>query len=255
MDFSLLNDEPVTAPEADLLGTGRAARELAKLLHDSRTATPFTLAVDAGWGMGKSSLLRLVEGELKQHKDVATVWYNAWTSTGADALEGLIKSVLASFDKRLLRRAMHRASERRTLIQAVRAVLTVAAAPFGAAGIVDQFWRDLSVDAKARNDMRDALHELATEWAESAAYEPRRLLVVFIDDLDRCPEETVLAVCEAVKVYLDVPGLAFVIGCDRSALGPAGMLRDLGPAGSAFMEKVFQTSCRLPVPGREKAEA
>ncbi|MFI7012977.1 P-loop NTPase fold protein [Streptomyces sp. NPDC050164] len=89
MDFALLNDEPVTDLEADLLGTARAAREPAGLLHASRTATPFTLAVDAGWGMGKSSLMRLVEAELRQHRDVATVWYNAWTSTGSDALEGL----------------------------------------------------------------------------------------------------------------------------------------------------------------------
>ncbi|MGW1713078.1 P-loop NTPase fold protein [Streptomyces sp. NPDC002156] len=249
MRFSLLNDEPVTVPEGDLLGAGRAARELARLLHDSRTATPFTLAVDAGWGMGKSSLMRLVEAELRQRQDVEIVWYNAWTSSGADALEGLIKSVLMKFDRRLLRRVIHGASERGTLIRALRATLTIASAPFGAAGLVDQFWRDLSVDPKARNEMRDALRDLATEWADSAEYEPRRLLVVFVDDLDRCSEETVLAVCEAVKVYLDVPGLAFVIGCDRAALGPSGLLRDLGPAGSAFMEKVFQTSYRLPVAG------
>ncbi|MDX3456915.1 P-loop NTPase fold protein [Streptomyces sp. ME02-8801-2C] len=254
MKFSLLNDEPVTQPEADLLGTGRAARELARLLHDSRTSTPFTLAVDAGWGMGKSSLMRLVEAELLQREDVEIVWYNAWTSTGADALEGLIKSVLMKFDRRLLRRMIHGASEHGILLRALRATLTVASAPFGMAGLVDQFWRDLSVDPKARNDMRDALRDLATKWADSAQHEPRRLLVVFVDDLDRCSEETVLAVCEAVKVYLDVPGLAFVIGCDRAALGPSGLLRDLGPAGSAFMEKVFQTSYRLPVAGAPDLE-
>lgn len=255
MEFSLLNDEPVTALDADLLGAGRAAHQLAKLLHDSRSATPFTLAVDAGWGMGKSSLMRLVEAELKQqYKDVETVWYNAWTSTGADALEGLIKSVLMRFDRRVLRRAMGRLSEQQTLLTAVRTTLTVAAAPFGVAALVDRFWRDLSVDATARNAMRDALLKLATEWADSAAHEPRRLLVVFIDDLDRCSEETVLAVCEAVKVYLDVPGLAFVIGCDRSALGQSGLLRDLGPAGSAFMEKLFQTSYRLPVAATWQAD-
>ncbi|MDN0195426.1 P-loop NTPase fold protein [Streptomyces sp. S.PNR 29] len=255
MDFSLLNDEPVDTPEADLLGTGRAAREIAKLLHDSRTATPFTLSVDAGWGTGKSSLMRLVDAELRRRRDVETVWYNAWTSTGGDALEGLIKSVLMSFDRRVLRRALHRLSERRTLIAAIGATLGVALAPFGVAGLVDRFWQTLSVDPRSRNAMRDALRDLATEWAESAPYEPRRLLVVFIDDLDRCSEETVLAVCEAVKVYLDVPGLAFVIGCDRSALGPSGLLRDLGPAGSAFMEKIFQTSYRLPVPGSDEVEA
>ena len=102
MEFSLLNDEPVTEPDADLLGAGRAARELARLLHDSRTSTPFTLAVDAGWGMGKSSLMRLVEAELRQRKDAATVWYNAWTSTGADALEGLIESTLSSAELTVL---------------------------------------------------------------------------------------------------------------------------------------------------------
>ncbi|MFF4351608.1 P-loop NTPase fold protein [Streptomyces sp. NPDC001530] len=255
MEFSLLNDEPVAGPEDDLLGTGRAARELARLLHDSRGATPFTLAVDAGWGMGKSSLMRLVDAELQAKEGVRTFWYNAWTSTGADALEGLIKSVLEKFDKRLLRRAAHRVSEQRAVIGVVRTALTLLAGPLGAAGLVDQLWRELSVDAKSRNAMRDELRNLATQWAESTPYATRQMLVVFIDDLDRCSEETVLAVCEAVKVYLDVPGLAFVIGCDRSALGPSGLLRDLSPAGSAFMEKIFQTSYRVPVADGRGVEA
>ncbi|MGW1624463.1 P-loop NTPase fold protein [Streptomyces sp. NPDC002172] len=254
MEFSLLNDEPVSGSDGDLLGAGRAARQLAKLLHDSRSATPLTLAVDAGWGMGKSSLMRLVEAELRQ-KDVETVWYNAWTSTGADALEGLIKTVLMGLDKRVMRRAVSRLTERKTLLTALRAGLAVAGAPFGMAGLVDRFWQELSVDANTRNAMREALRTLATEWADAAPHRPRRMLVVFVDDLDRCSEETVLAVCEAVKVYLDVPGLAFVIGCDRSALGPSGLLRDLGPAGSAFMEKIFQTSYRLPVAAGEHLEA
>ncbi|MER5880498.1 P-loop NTPase fold protein [Streptomyces sp. NPDC001910] len=255
MEFSLLNDEPVSGPGDDLLGAGRAARELARLLHGSRAATPFTLAVDAGWGMGKSSLMRLVDAELGARQGVHTVWYNAWTSTGADALEGLIKSVLVRFDRRVLRRALHRVSERRALVGVFRTVLTVLSGPLGAAALVDRLWQDLSVDARSRNAMRDALRELTAEWTASAPHDTRRLLVVFIDDLDRCSEETVLAVCEAVKVYLDVPGLAFVIGCDRSALGPDGLLRDLSPAGSAFMEKVLQTSYRVPVPAESEVRA
>ncbi|GES30288.1 P-loop NTPase fold protein [Streptomyces angustmyceticus] len=245
--FALLNDEPVAGPDDDLLGAGRAARQLAGLLVASRGSTPFTLAVDAGWGMGKSSLMRLVDAELAHAPDVHTVWYNAWTSQGADALEGLIKSVLMRFDRRVLRRALQRLSERRALLRAVRAVTTLAAGPLGVGGLVDELWRTLSVDSQARNEMRGAIGELVQEWSESDGFRPRRLLVVFIDDLDRCPEETVLAVCEAVKIYLDVPGLAFVIGCDRSALAPGGLLRDASPAASAFMEKIFQTSYRIPV--------
>ncbi|MEU8998994.1 P-loop NTPase fold protein [Streptomyces caniferus] len=245
--FALLNDEPVAGPGEDLLGAGRAARQLAGLLVASRASTPITLAVDAGWGMGKSSLMRLVDAEPAQAPEV----HNAWTSQGADALEGLIKSVLMRFDRRVLRRALQRLSERRALLRAVRAVTTIAAGPFGAAGLVDELWRTLSVDSQARNEMRGAIGDLVQEWSQTEGFLPRRLLVVFIDDLDRCSEETVLAVCEAVKVYLDVPGLAFVIGCDRSALAPNGLLRDLSPASSAFMEKIFQTSYRIPVADQE----
>ncbi|KOG40575.1 NTPase [Streptomyces decoyicus] len=251
----LLNDEPVAESGADLLGVGRAARQLAGLLVASRASTPFTLAVDAGWGMGKSSLMRLVDAELAHAPEVHTVWYNAWTSQGADALEGLIKSVLMRFDRRVLRRALQRISERRALLRAVRAVTTVAAGPLGAAGLVDELWKTLSVNSQARNEMRGAIGELVQEWSQTDDFRPRRLLVVFIDDLDRCPEETVLAVCEAVKVYLDVPGLEFVIGCDRSALAPNGLLRDLSPAASAFMEKIFQTSYRIPVADQQGVRA
>lgn len=253
--FALLNDEPVTDSAADLLGTGRAARQLAGLLVASRASTPFTLAVDAGWGMGKSTLMRLVDAELAQAPEVHTVWFNAWTSTATDALEGLIKSVLMRFDRRVLRRGLQRLSERRALLRAARALTTVAAGPLGVAGLVDELWKSLSVDSQARNEMRGAIGDLVQEWSQTDGLRPRRLLVVFIDDLDRCEEEVVLKVCEAVKVSLDVPGLAFVIGCDRSALAPNGLLRDLSPAASAFMEKIFQTSYRIPVADQQGVRA
>lgn len=242
--LALVNDEPVAAPGDDILGTGLAAAQLARLLHASRASTPFTLAVDAGWGMGKSSLMRLVDARLRAEPDVETVWYNAWTSTGADALEGLVKSVLVRFERRTLKRALARISRGRAVTRGVRAVTTALGGALGAAGLVDELWTSWDAGPEVRNGMREEIDRMAREWAENR---PRRLLVVFIDDLDRCSEETVLAVCEALKVYLDVPGLVFVVGCDRSALGPSGLLRDLSPAGSAFMEKIFQTSYRIPV--------
>ncbi|WP_225847669.1 P-loop NTPase fold protein [Streptomyces sp. HPF1205] len=252
--YALLNDEPVASATDDVLGARRAAVRLAALLRGSHGSTPFTLAVDGGWGTGKSSLMRLVDAELRAPAgpgapDVHTVWYNAWTSTGGDALEGLIKSVLNGFDRSVLRRAVRRASEHRALLRTLRALAVVLGRPLGLSRMIDELWTSMSVDPQARNEMREALRAIVADWAGSADRAPGRMLVVFIDDLDRCSAETVLAVCEAVKVYLDVPGLAFVIGCDQAAIGPAGLLRDLTPAGAAFMEKIFQTSYRVPAGG------
>lgn len=246
--FSLLNDEPLTDRTQDLLSSYQAAGALTRLLTDSRTATPFTLAVDAGWGMGKSSLMRLVDARLREFPEIRTVWYNAWSSTGPDALEGLIKSVLSQVDRNVLRRWVRRLRDGGAATALLRALTVLAAGPLGVSAMVDELWRRLSADAGARNGMRDALRGLVGEWTASVGGTRGRLLVIFIDDLDRCGEDTFLAVCEAVKVYLDVPGLAFVIGCDRSAVGPAGLLRDLSPAGTAFAEKIFQTSYRIPAP-------
>lgn len=253
--FSLINDEPVTDAQADLLGARGPAAQLARLLVDSRGSTPLTLAVDSGWGTGKSSLMRLVDRELTQTHGVRTVWYNAWTSTGADVLEGLIKSVLLRFDRRVLRRTVQRVSDHGTFLRLIRAFFLLFAGLFGLGSLVNELWKGLSASPQARNELRDAIRDAVKERMESGEFEPKQLLVVFIDDLDRCSEETVLAVCEAVKVYLDVPGLVFVIGCDRSALASNGLLRDLSPAGSAFMEKIFQTTYRIPVPDGTGIEA
>ncbi len=67
---------------------------------------PFTMSVDAPWGMGKSSLLRRLDAALNKVNGTTTIWFNAWTAQRADAVEGLIKSVLCSFDGNVIRRAI-----------------------------------------------------------------------------------------------------------------------------------------------------
>src|SRR5262249_43169714 len=45
-----------------------------------------------------------------------------------------------------------------------------------------------------------------------------RPLVVVIDDLDRCLPEKALQVLEAIKLFLDVPGVVFLLAVDREVI-------------------------------------
>ncbi|MEU6267649.1 P-loop NTPase fold protein [Saccharopolyspora shandongensis] len=247
--FVVLNDQPVETGEDDLLDAAATARSLVDLITDSHVSTPFTVAIDAGWGMGKSSLMRLMRARLEE-RGTPTAWFNAWTS-GADALEVLIKSVLLTFDRNIVRRAYHRLAKRRRAVQVVRLLLKVVLRFFGVHRLVDELWRQLSVDAKSRNEIRDVVHDMAKDWAGGAT-SPGRQLVVFIDDLDRCSGDVVLAVCEAIKLYLDVPGLVFVIGCDQAVLA-RNMQESGGSAGHALghLEKIVQVYYRTPAPDQE----
>ncbi|KQV04497.1 MULTISPECIES: P-loop NTPase fold protein [unclassified Kitasatospora] len=247
MVFSLLNDEPVHgAGDEDVLGTARAARDLARLIQVSRAATPFTIAIDADWGMGKSSLMHQIEAELSADRSVECVWFNAWTADGTDALEGVIKSVLQRFDRSLLRRVWYRTGRRGPLLAGLRLGVTLLAGVFRVDRIVDELWERMAADAAARNQIRELISQSATEWAAApGSWDQRRLLAVFVDDLDRCSDETILAVCEAIKVYLDVPGLAFVLGCDQSRI--ADVAEASGQALSAdYLQKIVQVNYRIP---------
>jgi hypothetical protein len=86
--YTLLNDEPVASARGDLLGTDSVAGGIASLLASSRSETPFVLAVDASWGMGKSTLLRQVESRLTTYPGVATVRFNEGYSGGCIEVQG-----------------------------------------------------------------------------------------------------------------------------------------------------------------------
>lgn len=251
--FVVLNDAPLgAAPGDDLLEATEVARNLADLIVASRSAAPFTLAVDAAWGMGKSSLMHRLESTLAVEPGVSVVWFNAWTSGRASALEGLIKTVLLRFDRNVIRRAVRSMSRRAHLLGALRAFGMVAGSFFGLGRTVDEMWRALSLDAQSRNEIKGVLRDAFTTWLERGGDgDDRPLLVVFIDDLDRCTSERIIEVCEAIKLYLDVPGIVFVLACDQSALWRA--VRDsAGISDSAgaveYLEKIVQISYRIPVP-------
>jgi hypothetical protein len=118
-------------------------------------------------------------------------------------------------------------------------------------------WRRMALDAQSRNEIKGVLRDAFAAWIErSGDPEGCRLLVVFIDDLDRCASERIVEVCEAIKLYLDVPGIVFVLGCDQSALWRA--VRDSAGIGEPadaveYLEKIIQINYRIPVPSAAHA--
>ena len=252
-NYTLLNDQPPDNPAGDLLGTMASAATIASLLTASRTASPLVLAIDGGWGIGKSTMLRQIESCLANEQDIACVHFNAWTAQGGNALEGLIKSVLGQLDANILRRYARRLSGQRGIVGIGRILTLVAARFLGVTRLVDELWSRLAVDAKSRNEMRDIIGSMLSQWMQHAS-QSGRVLVVFIDDLDRCADEVIIQVCEAVKLYLDTQGLIFVLACDLSVLarGAATSARGGEGEGRAYLEKIIQVAYRVPPPDDAK---
>lgn len=254
-EYFLLNDQPVDQVEDDPLGMADIAAGIASVLAASVRSSPFVLAVDAGWGMGKSTLLRQIEKHLADNPQIIKLRYNAWTAEGGNALEGLIKAVLGELDRNVLRRWVRKLARQQRLMGIAWLAFGAAARFFGVTRMVDELWSRLAVDAKSRNELRGVIHGMLSDWISATGVsDPDRALVVFIDDLDRCSDEVVVKICEAVKLYLDAPGLIFVIACDQSVLarGVASSARGGTGEGRSYLEKIIQVAYRMPPPDEEQ---
>jgi hypothetical protein len=252
--YKLLNDEPIDSP-GEFLGTEHAAEGIASVIMDSMAESPFVLAVDASWGMGKSTLLRQIESQLTHRSDAKNLRFNAWTAKGDNVLEGLIKDVLIELDPNVLRRWIRKLLRQKRIISIALIVSALAARFFGVARLVDELWKRSGGDDKTGNQLRELIHGMLSDWvAKDGKRDPSRALVVFIDDLDRCSDEVVVKVCEAIKLYLDAPGLIFVIACDQSTLarGVASAARGGQGEGRAYLEKIVQVVYRMPPPETEQ---
>jgi CheY-like chemotaxis protein len=253
--YLLLNDQPISDERDDLLRTSETASRITSLLTLSRNASPFVVALDARWGMGKSTLLRQIESQLTAQPEVETARFNAWTAQGENALEGLIKSVLSELDPNTVRRWARRISKQRRVISPARIGFGLAARFVGVTRLVDELWNQLAIDARSRNELRDVIQGMLGDWMGSTRFHGmRRALIVFIDDLDRCSDEAVIKVCEAVKLYLDAPGLIFVIACDLSVIARSVSAPAQGgmSEGRAYLEKIAQVVHRLPRPDEKQ---
>ena len=233
--------------QPDLLDRADEAKRLAELLYDSRQSAPFTLAVYADWGMGKSSLLNQTAELLEQEPNVEVVRFNAWTAGQGDSLEILIKSVLDRLDDRTLRRLARAVVGDTTVSAWCHVLLRGLAGIVRAHHLVDGIWDQLEMDARTRNNAQDLLRRTLAEFTAGDKAPPGgRSIVVFVDDLDRCPPETIRVVCSAIKQYLNVPGLVFVLACDRAIVETA--VTGTAGDGRLFLEKIIQAYFPIAAP-------
>jgi len=265
--FSLLGDQPHTSGP-DPLGFDDIAADLAGLVVASMKSTPFTIGIEGGWGMGKSTLMQRLRQKLSpdpstrqkqlwnprwplqkasSSPEIKTVWFNAWTAEGGSVLEGLIKSVLDELDPNTLRRIIRRTGGSGWL----RLTVTVVAGFFRFGRLVDEVWERLIHDPRARNKAKDLMVQMMKDWmSRGGTASSERVLVVFVDDLDRCSPANVFEIFEAIKLYLDAPGFVFVIGYDQSVILDAVLehKKYKSVRSRDYLEKVIQIGYRILPP-------
>ena len=275
----------------DLLGFDYLVDSLEVVLTEPRLL-PVTVGVLGDWGSGKSSLLGMVADRLAQSTNYVVVQFSPWRYEAyEDVKAALMHAVLAQLADRVPhakdpgKAARLLASLRRKVarLMAGPAAAGRALAPAAGAALAAQHGIPPEMGKAAGEAMVagiDAVHEQAEDAAQSEApvvfesvadfrvefealvnsLEDVKATIVLIDDLDRCLDDTVIDVFEAIRLFLQVSSTAFVIAANRAIVQAAVERRypartDGDPAlGKDYLEKIIQVEITVPPLAEPEAE-
>lgn len=227
-------DVPVDEPfRNDALERRPAVEFLVGLIE--RAGGPFVLALDSPWGTGKTTLVRMLEAELKR-QEFSCIYFNAWqVDYVTDPLVALVSSIdrlelgtgdAAATFKDHLKKARRVTSlvAKRTAVAAAKALTVgaldleeeIEAAAAELAGdsvndIVEAFQKEGVLLEKFRGELEKAVEQLP-------ALGKKPTLVFFVDEIDRCRPTFSIELLERIKHLFDVPNILFVLSLDKAQL-------------------------------------
>ena len=280
---------PDKETEIDYLNFGYMVNMVADIATN-RKLSPSTIGLYGDWGSGKSSLMKLAKkkveeknpkhGKQKDSLKTLCIEFNGWLFEGyEDAKTSLCGAILDALtdEKRFSKEVTDYAKELinkidfkkilgkgikygmdflltggiytltdltiSNFISSVKSKLGEAQAKD-----IEEILSKLKKDDNTRTEIKNFREEFKNLLDKSKV----ESVIVFIDELDRCLPDTVLEVFEAMRLFLFVEGMSFVIGADERLIQYSikskykevpGNNLDIG---KEYLEKVIQYPLYIP---------
>lgn len=253
---------------------------------------PATIGVYGDWGSGKSSLLRMVQENLKKDEDVYTINFNGWLFEGYEdtksALMGTILEQISeneNFGSKVKDKALGLLQKIDWMkVAGTLSKHAIAFAALGPAGLgittvsdaiakiseaakngtknadMEKIIKAIASKEEQGRQIRKGIREFHSEFEGLLGETKIKTLVVFIDDLDRCNPDTIIETLEAIRLFLFVKKTAFVIGADERLVKYAVRRRfpeipgERIEVGRDYLEKLIQFPVRIPQLSRKEIE-
>jgi len=274
--------------DLDYLNFSGVAETVAELIVQAK-ARPISIGIAGAWGVGKSSMIKLVQAELEKRLSeknaFVLVTFNAWLYQGYDDARAALMDVIGDALQREAEKRKTGIDKTRAFLKRVRWTRVVklgAAIAATAAGFPPLALAETALDAarsvlagkEASADAQrlgDAAREVSAGGGgfldPKAEYSPPReidalresfkdalaelgvTLIVMIDDLDRCLPETTISTLEAIRLFLFLPGTAFVLAADDQMIKHAVRRHFEGlddELVTNYFDKLIQIPIRVP---------
>lgn len=232
-EIDIVENDPFRNDELNRKTSGEALTQFVLTANDS-----IVVCIDAPWGQGKTTFLRMWEQDLKNN-NVPTLYFNAWENDFTDdALVCLIGEISASIkelsktgDESKAREYLDKTKNvgiallKRTIPVAAKIAtagaldldkVTEQALAGFAESIAKEQLEQYESSKKSIVSFRKAISDLASSITDPENPKP---LVFIIDELDRCRPNFAIEILEKAKHFFNVDNIVFVLGADKKQLG------------------------------------
>jgi len=268
--------------KSDYLNYLEVAEVVSEILLDP-AMRPVSVGIFGTWGTGKSSLLNLIEADLKQraNDDVLVIRFDAWLYQGFDDARAALMDVIARslYEKAkeeaglwgLGKRLLARVSTIRTLGFAIEVAAAAHGIPmFGAAaravGGVGSYVAGTPdaddakavaeggkaaqglIDLERKKSPPEEIDAFRAEFGELLS-KLGKTMVVFVDNLDRCLPTQTIHTLEALRLFLFMESSAFVVAADEDMVrhSVSQHFRDADTRHvKDYLDKLIQVPVRVP---------
>lgn len=225
--------EPSDPFKNDVLGREEQVKAFCSIL--ANIETPAVVSVDARWGTGKTAFMKMCSAWIRSayfaSQNVAVAEFNAWKE---GYTRSAIKDIVAAVTNQIpgADDAQQRIAEiqRRELIK------------LASGGLVTDEVFEIGEGPNAQVE-RFQGHLRAFANAGGGR------LVVFVDELDRCPPDYAMEILECLRHLFDTEGVLVVLAVNQQALNEAVQsLHGLEEEAGRYSRKFVDQTIWLPVP-------
>lgn len=216
--------------------------------------TPMTIAIQGDWGCGKTSIMNMIRGYLKEQRDIVDVWFNTWQFSQFNMDDQLVVTFLQHLIGELSRGIVD-VDVKKTVVDKFAPIMKNITV-----GMTKQFiGSDIgdvvdSMLTKSKLDIVDEISELKRNFQElvkKATNQGEKRVVVFIDDLDRLQPVRAVELLEILKLFVDCDNCVFVMAIDTSVVFQ-GIREKYGndmsdEKAQSFFDKMIQMPFKMPI--------
>lgn len=253
---SKYSDAAIEKYEEDRLGFKEYAEGVITTIEDiSKEDTPFTIGIFGSWGSGKTSFMRIIN-DLLEIRDYQTIFFNSWEYGNEEKpwIPFMIKVVNALFGGKKGK------IDRTKLIQNIFLFSTDLVLQHYSHGKIStgHIWdlfrisrKTSSIEGWSNKDTNTVIERVTKidEFKDAikvkASESSKGKIIIFIDDLDRIPEKSI-DFLNSLKVFLDIKGCIFVLGCDYEILKDALNEKHKEAIYEDYFDKIVQAEFYIP---------